>query len=142
MKRLLFVILIMLGMLIGCSNNNSNESDKETKTFTYSGEQESWKATMIAKKSKQMSQVDYTMNIEYKGDKEDLKDINTINYSYQIGMTEFSRSEKRDEGFKNDRAVVYKDIGEIDFNFNEQTTIPFKINWNDKELEFELKINN
>jgi len=140
MKKL-FILLLVLGILVGCSNNTPKETNKEVKTLTYIGEKENWKATLIAKKSDRSDQYNYTMNIEYKGNTEDLKAISKINYSFKIGLTEISRSEKRDNGLPSDKAIVYKDTGKIGFDFNEQTTIPFKIEWNDKVEEFELNIN-
>lgn len=131
----------MLGILVGCSNNTPKESNKEVKTLTYIGEKENWKAILIAKKSDQPDQFDYTMNIEYKGNTEDLKAINKINYSFKIGLTEISRSEKRDNGLPTDKTIVYSDNGDIGFDFNEQTTIPFIVEWNDKVEKFELNIN-
>lgn len=140
MKKLV-ILLLVLGILVGCSNNTPKESNKEVKTFTYIGEKENWKATLIAKKTDQSDQYNYTMNIEYKNNTDDLKAVNKINYSFKIGLTEISRSEKRDDGLPTGKSIVYKDTGDISFDFNELTTLPFSIEWNDKVEEFELNIN-
>ena len=143
MKKI-FVLFFTLIILTGCFNNDS-DVDKE---LIYTGEADNWKATVVSIISDDLDEADYfmnvkyTMRIEYKGDLADLKDIHKWGYSYEYGLTKLSRSENLANVLNSKVATVYEETGMIkEYLNNEQTTIPFKIEWNGKVEEFELKIN-
>lgn len=134
--RILLLLTLMLIVLAGCSNSKSNES----KEITYSGESENWKAKIVNKIPKGSNTADYTLSIEYKGNLADLKDVHQIDYSFKYGQEEVNRSETRQDGLPTDKSIVYKDTGKINVDsINKQTKIPFKIKWNNKIEECELK---
>ena len=139
MKKM-FILLFTLIILAGCSNNES----EVIKKVTYTGEADSWKTTIVNVISEDSDDVDYTMSIEYKGDLADLKNIHQIKYSYEYGLTEISRSEDKTDGFNSKdtkAAIVYEDKEQIKkYLIDEQTNIPFKIEWNNNVEEFELKL--
>jgi len=139
MKKM-FILLFTLIILAGCSNNES----EVIKKVTYTGEADSWKTTIVNVISEDSDDVDYTMSIEYKGDLADLKNIHQIKYSYEYGLTEISRSEDKSDGFNSKdtkAAIVYEDKEQIKkYLIDEQTNIPFKIEWNNNVEEFELKL--
>jgi len=139
MKKM-FILLFTLIILAGCSNNES----EVIKKVTYTGEADSWKTTIVNVISEDSDDVDYTMSIEYKGDLADLKNIHQIKYSYEYGLTEISRSEDKSDGFNSKdtkAAIVYEDKEQIKkYLIDEQTVIPFKIEWNNNVEEFELKL--
>ena len=136
MKRM-FVLFFTLIILTGCFNNESDVA----KEVIYTGEADNWKATVVNVISEDADEAEYTMSIEYKGDLADLKDIHKIKYSYEYGLSKGSRSENLTNGLNSKDATVYEDTGMIQKYFiNEQTTIPFKMEWNDKVEEFELKL--
>lgn len=138
MKKM-FVLLYTLIILAGCSNNESDA----TKEVTYTGEVDSWKATIVNVISEDSEEADYTMSIEYKGDLADLKNIHQIKYIYKYGLMERSQSEDSTNGLNSKDATVFEDTGKIgQYLINEETVIPFKIEWNDNVEEFELKLSN
>lgn len=136
MKKLA-ILLFTLTILVGCSNSEPNV----TQEVIYTGEADSWKATIVNVISEDSEEADYTMTIEYKGDLSDLKNIHQIKYSYEYGLTETSRSEDRANDLNPKDTIVYEDIGKIEeYLINEQTIIPFKIEWNDRVEEFKLSL--
>ncbi|UED78245.1 hypothetical protein FH508_0012275 [Lysinibacillus sp. CD3-6] len=65
MKKL-FIVFFLLSILVACSNNNSTENTEEEKVLSYSGENEIWKAKIVAKKSDKENLYNYELSIEYK----------------------------------------------------------------------------
>ncbi|OCA84008.1 hypothetical protein A8F94_14825 [Bacillus sp. FJAT-27225] len=147
MKKIILIlsfIFLSIG-IFGCRQNNEKKVDTTSSNtvekITYYGEAEYWKATIVNEVSKGSYESDFTLSIEYKGDLRDLKDIHQISYIYKYGIGERKRSENAPEGLSPKKgAIVYQDNSRIDNGYvNEQTVIPFKIEWNDNVEEFELK---
>ncbi len=135
MKKMFMVFALMMVILAGCSNSESNHS----KGGTYSGESKSWRAILVNKMSKDSNDDNYTLSIEYKGNLEDLKDVHQIHYNFKYGQMEVNRSETSPDGLPTNKSVLYKDTGTIrNDSINKQTKISLKIEWNDKREEFEL----
>ncbi|WP_374967350.1 hypothetical protein [Lysinibacillus sp. RS5] len=133
MKKTMVILLFALIILGGCSNGDSNV----TREVTFSGEADYWRATIV---KEDLDGTDFTLSIKYKGDLEDLKYVHQISYSYKYGTEERRRSENRPDGLSSKKAIVYEDNESTNADYiNEQTVIPFKIEWNDKVEEFELK---
>ncbi|WP_043933864.1 hypothetical protein [Bacillus sp. EB01] len=146
MKKIIFILSFMFLSIgiFGCQQNNEKKVDSTpfntVEKITYYGEAEYWKATIVNEVSKGSYETDFTLSIEYKGDLGDLKDVHQISYIYKYGG-ERKRSENAPEGLSPIKeAIVYQDRSRIDNGYvNEQTVIPFKIEWNDNVEEFELK---
>ncbi|WP_043932560.1 hypothetical protein [Bacillus sp. EB01] len=135
---ILFFMYILVG-IFGCQQNNEKKISN-TERITFSGEAEYWKATIVNEILQGSDGLDFTLSIEYKGDLEDLKDVRQISYNYKYGTEEIKRSENTPEGLPTNKAIVYVD-NERNYttSIDKQTVVPFKIEWNDKIEEFELK---
>ncbi|CEG27150.1 hypothetical protein [Bacillus sp. B-jedd] len=147
MKKTIYILALMFLSIgiFGCQQDNEKKVDSTPSStvekITYYGEGEYWKATIVNGISKGSYETDFTLSIEYKGDLGDLKDIHQISYIYKYGIAEGKRSENGPEGLSPIKgAIVFQDNSSINNGFvNEQTVIPFKIEWNEKVEEFELK---
>ena len=141
MKKILTIVLASL-FLIACS-------EKTDESYTFFGESEHWKAKFVYdvsetwgeknEKGTYTNEVEYMLTFTYKGTESDLASIKNISYGYETVSSSGSSTSQFTEPVTQ---TVFKVGGKAKntarlFPHHEITA---KVQWDDYEESFELKI--